>query len=161
MIKKKPKRQALWLTAFPKQAIKSPARQREKELAAMSKGLRRVRPSRPPKPASHRKEEKREYRIKAKAFVKAAIVRGETCPVVAAVPELRDGHRYGWPISNRLNEVHHTRGRAGSLLCDERFWLAVSKQGHRWIHANIEKARNMGFLCAKGEWNHPPKNSSK
>jgi len=156
MIQKKPKKKALWLTAFPEQAVKTTAARRERELNKMSRGLRRVRPSRTPKP-SHRKEDQKEYRIKAREFVRAAIAGGGRCPVVAAVPELREGRKYGWPISDRLNEVHHMRGRAGSLLCDERFWIALSKQGHRWVHENPEKARNMGFLCAKGEWNTPPK----
>ena len=153
---KKPKKQALWMAAFPEQAIKTTAVRRERELSKMSRGLRRVNPSRTPKP-SPRKEDQKEYRIKAKEFVRAAIESGGRCPVVAAVPELRDGRKYGWPISDKLNEVHHLRGRAGSLLCDERFWIALSKQGHRWVHENPEKARNMGFLCAKGEWNTPPK----
>lgn len=54
-------------------------------------------------------------------------------------------------------QVHHTRGRAGALLCDERFWVAVCHACHCWIHANPEKARARGLLCEKGLWNKPPK----
>lgn len=61
--------------------------------------------------------------------------------------------RQGSLITRRATEVHHMRGRQGSLLLDERFWLPVSSEGHRWIHDNPDKARRMGYLCAKGSWN--------
>ncbi len=99
--------------------------------------------------------EDRLYRIEAREFVADAIRRGQTCPVVAAIPELHNGRKYGHAICARLNEVHHKRGRLGSLQRDRRFWLAVSKQGHRWIHANLEAARERGWVCAIGQWNMP------
>jgi hypothetical protein len=74
---------------------------------------------------------------------------------VAAVPELRDGFRYGWPVSPKLNEVHHVRGRLGPLLTDRRWWMAVSKAGHRWLHQNPAEARKRGWLCEAGLWNVP------
>lgn len=55
----------------------------------------------------------------------------------------------------RATEVHHTRGRIGSLLNDERFWLAVSQYGHEWIHAHPNDARKLGLLCQVGQWNKP------
>lgn len=100
--------------------------------------------------------ERRLYRAEARAFVAAAVARGETCPVVAAVPELRNGRKYGWPISAKLNEVHHKNGRRGKLLRDQRFWIALSKQGHRWCHQNISAARALGFFCQVGKWNKQP-----
>lgn len=48
--------------------------------------------------------------------------------------------------------VHHTRGRVGTLLCDERFWLALCDHCHRWVHDNPEEARSVGLLCQPGEW---------
>jgi hypothetical protein len=95
------------------------------------------------------------YGPEAREFVQQAIARGETCPVVAAIPELRDGRKYGHPICATLNEVHHIRGRLGGLLIDKRGWLALSKIGHRWVHSNIEEARRRGWICKKGEWNTP------
>ena len=95
------------------------------------------------------------YVKEAREFVADAIRRGETCPVVAAIPELRNGFNYGWPVSNKLNEVHHVRGRAGSLLLDKRYWMAISKAGHRWIHAHVEEARKHGWICERGLWNVP------
>ncbi len=34
----------------------------------------------------------------------------------------------------RATDIHHLRGRAGQLLLDERYWLAVSRKAHDWIH---------------------------
>lgn len=52
-------------------------------------------------------------------------------------------------------EVHHLRGRTGSLLLDKRYWLAVSRAGHLWIHAHPEMARRYGWLCERGDWGKP------
>jgi hypothetical protein len=74
---------------------------------------------------------------------------------VAVIPELQAGFKYGHPISDRISQIHHMRGRLGTLLMDKRGWLPCSTQGHRWIDANKEKARELGFLCAKGLWHVP------
>lgn len=105
----------------------------------------------------HTADEIRCYRAAARMFVNVRVEFGDTCHVVDAIPELRNGFRYGHRISNRLTEVHHTRGRAGALLLDKRFWIAVSRIGHRWIHSNPAEARRRGWLCAVGEWNKPTK----
>lgn len=55
--------------------------------------------------------------------------------------------------SGKTDDVHHSRGRAGTLLLDERFWLPVCRECHDWIHANIQKAREGGFICERGLWN--------
>lgn len=47
---------------------------------------------------------------------------------------------------------HHTRGRIGTLLCDTRYWLAVSERGHEWIHQHPKEAREHGWLCPVGFW---------
>jgi hypothetical protein len=54
--------------------------------------------------------------------------------------------------------IHHTRGRLGSLLTDERYWVPVSVMGHSWIHFHPEQARlrkwmGIPLLCEKGKWN--------
>lgn len=98
-----------------------------------------------------------QYVKEAGAFVAAERKAGKTCPVVRAVPSLRNGVKYGHLISAKLTEVHHMAGRAGALLTFKPMWLAVSKQGHRWIHSNIEEARKMGFICGQGLWNNPRK----
>lgn len=121
-------RKATWTLAFPKQLKKLRASNRTKR---------------------HSAEDERLYPIEARAFVQAAIERGETCPIVAAIEELRNGRKYGHPISAKLIENHHIRGRAGTLYRDQRYWMAVSKQGHRWIHSHPAEAKSRGWL---GPW---------
>lgn len=54
-------------------------------------------------------------------------------------------------------DIHHMRGRAGSLFMNEKYWLAVSRRGHELIGSNPNWARQHGFLCQKGLWNQPEK----
>lgn len=45
-------------------------------------------------------------------------------------------------------EIHHTycgKDRAKYFL-DTSTWLAVSRDGHNWIHANPKEARELGYL---------------
>ena len=51
------------------------------------------------------------------------------------------------------SEVHHTRGRQGPLLLDERFWIGVCRKCHVWIHRNPNEARSLGLLAPMGQWN--------
>jgi hypothetical protein len=49
-----------------------------------------------------------------------------------------------WPAV----EIHHTycgKDRAQYYL-DESTWIAVSRDGHNWIHDNPKEAREQGFL---------------
>jgi len=55
------------------------------------------------------------------------------------------------------SEVHHRRGRLGTLLIDQRFWLAVSKEGHYLIHHHPVEAQKRKFICERGQWNTAPK----
>lgn len=130
---------AIWMQAFPEQ-IKPGGMARRLHVTAKEQS----------KNALHR-----QYAKEAREFVQAAIDRGETCVVVNTIPELKNGTKYGWPISNRLNENHHKRGRRGFLLLDKRHWMAVSKQGHRWIHSHPAEARKHGWICELGKWNMP------
>lgn len=69
------------------------------------------------------------------------------CPVVL---EDREGEK------RSTTEIHHKKGRQGfaddwarehdiPLLIDKRFFLAVSRDGHRWIEENPVKAKEKGF----------------
>lgn len=55
--------------------------------------------------------------------------------------------------SKRLNEIHHSAGRLGKLLMDQTRWRAISKIGHRAIHAFPQVAREHGWICEHGKWN--------
>ena len=98
--------------------------------------------------------ERRRYRIEARAFVAESVARGERCPVVAAIPELRNGRKYGHPISARLTECHHRFGRVGKLLRWQAGWMAVSRLGHRWIHQHVSEARAHGWMAPVGQFNN-------
>lgn len=61
------------------------------------------------------------------------------------------------PVNGQATtDVHHKMGRVGfadqsardkdiPLLLDERFWLAVSRSGHRWIEEHPTQAKERGF----------------
>jgi len=55
------------------------------------------------------------------------------------------------------DDAHHSRGRAGSLLMDKRFWIPVCRRAHAWIQDHPQEARALGLLCEPGEWNVPVK----
>ena len=58
------------------------------------------------------------------------------CPVVAEI----------FGRAEYTSEIHHMDGREGERLLDESDWLAVSRRGHEWIHANPREAKLMGWL---------------
>jgi hypothetical protein len=98
------------------------------------------------------KAEKRQYRVDAMLFIWNQRKAGLTCQVVESVPDLLNGRKYGHPVSAKLNEVHHMFGRRGRLLNWQPGWMPVSKQGHRWVHANIREARRLCFYAPLGFW---------
>jgi hypothetical protein len=54
--------------------------------------------------------------------------------------------------TKRNLECHHKRGRSGLLLFDLRHWSAICPSCHAWIHANEDRARELGLLCDRGDW---------
>lgn len=97
-------------------------------------------PAKPKKriaPVSSRKRvEVERYRLEARKFIADARAGGIRCPLTGEMPV----------------EVHHIRGRIGKLLRDQRYWVAMSSSGHRWIHDNPKEAMKMGLLAGRGEW---------
>lgn len=51
--------------------------------------------------------------------------------------------------------IHHCRGRAGSLLMDQRYWIGASLLEHDWIDRNRAAARRFGLLAEVGKWGNP------
>jgi hypothetical protein len=77
------------------------------------------------KPRSDKRaKEEKEYHTLCEVFL-----RGKICPVT------------GEPAT----EVHHKKGRIGKLLTDVRFFLGVSRKGHKKIEENPEWAKEMGY----------------
>lgn len=95
------------------------------------------------KPISDRQKERlKEYQRTKKKWRKG--IEGVWCPVMG-------------PIFGRKVKVakspHHWAGRAGELLCESRLFIAVSVDGHDWIHTHMDEARSLGLLCPVGCWN--------
>jgi len=57
------------------------------------------------------------------------------------------------------NDIHHTRGKVGTLLNDTNHWLATCREGHDWIHSHIGLAREAGLIAPLGEWNKTARTS--
>lgn len=96
-------------------------------------------------PLSSRQRQKlKEYAIAKRLWWRE--VRGSVCPVLLKL--------FGRQVEVEP-KPHHVRGRIGSLLCDTRMWLAVSQEGHDWIHQNINEARRYGWIAQAGDWNKP------
>jgi len=47
----------------------------------------------------------------------------------------------GWPTT----EIHHKKGRIGELFLDERYWIALSREGHQYVEENPEWAKENGY----------------
>ena len=76
------------------------------------------------------------YRKAIPAFLKAHPI----CPVMKA-----------WMGENyRTTQIHHAKGRAGELLNDQRYWVAVSSAGHALVEKYGKQARAIGFTVTKG-----------
>lgn len=54
----------------------------------------------------------------------------------------------------RATDVHHKRGRVGSLLTDERHWVTLCRSCHDWVGANPGQAAEAGWLDL-GKWGQP------
>jgi hypothetical protein len=50
------------------------------------------------------------------------------------------------PITKeKTTDIHHKKGRIGDLLLDTRYWVALSRRGHKFVEENPEWARKNGF----------------
>lgn len=47
----------------------------------------------------------------------------------------------GWPTT----DIHHKKGRVGDLFLDEKYWVALSREGHQYVEDNPEWAKENGF----------------
>lgn len=79
-----------------------------------------------PQKSEKRIDEEKIYMEKRKKFL-------EENPKCAVYPSLKS------------TEVHHKRGRRGTLYLDEKHWLAVSKKGHNEITTKHQWALDNGF----------------
>jgi len=79
------------------------------------------------KVSDKRKKQKAEYQLKRILF-------------------LREPHNQKCPVTGKpTTDVHHMKGRIGNLLLDERYWIALSREGHKYIEENPEWAKENGY----------------
>ena len=79
-----------------------------------------------------------QQKLKEYERIKRQWKKGKTC----AFPE----------CCNNKVDVHHTRGRAGDLLLDARYWLPLCRAHHDWVGRWPDEARRMGLLAKFGQW---------
>lgn len=51
--------------------------------------------------------------------------------------------------SKLTTDVHHMKGRLGSNLMDQRYWIAVCRNCHRWIEEHPKSAKKLGFSSSR------------
>jgi hypothetical protein len=50
------------------------------------------------------------------------------------------------PITGKpTTDIHHMKGRIGSLFLDTRFWIALSREGHKFVEENPEWSKENGY----------------
>lgn len=146
---KKKYKSALWLSFAKKAPQTRPDNKNASKRILRAKKSTWIRARTP-----ERAKEERLYRPEAREFVQDLNKKGDLCPVVLAIPELRDGFKYGHRISAKIRHVHHIYGRKGNLLRWKRGWMGASIEGHRWIHSHIAEARKRGWYAPLGEWDN-------
>lgn len=51
------------------------------------------------------------------------------------------------PVTGELTtQIHHSAKRTGQWLTWQRYWIAVSLEGHAWIEANKKEAEKYGLM---------------
>jgi hypothetical protein len=46
-------------------------------------------------------------------------------------------------------EVHHKAGRVGAMLLNANYFLAVSREGHNWIHEHYNESVEKGWIVSR------------
>jgi hypothetical protein len=50
------------------------------------------------------------------------------------------------PITGKVTtDIHHKKGRVGNLLLDTKYWIALSREGHKKVEENPEWAKEKGY----------------
>lgn len=136
MIKRRstPRPKALWTQVFPSQAVPPAAPMSQK------KTRKRVRPM-----SKALTSQRAKYRVSVAAWKAKAENRFCKFP----------------GCTRKTEDCHHTRGRRGELLLDERFWFPVCRRHHDWIRDNPTEARKIGLLPPVGQYDTTPESWQK
>jgi len=68
---------------------------------------------------------------------------------------------YPGETPRRAVDIHHRNGTIGTLLTDEKHWIAICRNCHSFCHTFIKRARELGLIAPVGQWNTTEKNKSK
>lgn len=50
------------------------------------------------------------------------------------------------PITGQpTTDIHHKKGRIGKLFLDTKYWVALSREGHKFVEENPEWAKENGY----------------
>ena len=59
---------------------------------------------------------------------------------------LRQPENQKCPITGKpTTDVHHMKGRIGDLLLNKKYWIALSREGHKYVEENPEWAKENGY----------------
>lgn len=50
---------------------------------------------------------------------------------------------------NPSEDLHHAKGRVGSLLTDVRYFKALCRRCHRWVEENPEQSKEIGLSLSR------------
>ncbi len=105
---------------------------------------------------------RRRYRERVKVWL--TLPENRLCRVWLLSDAFRDEHvkANGYPGGPLLaSQCHHKFGRKltkqGDLLLAGEYWIPVSMAGHVWLDANKDKARELGLLAPKSQYDTWPK----
>jgi hypothetical protein len=50
------------------------------------------------------------------------------------------------PITKKpTTDIHHKKGRVGNLFLDTKYWIALSREGHKFVEENPKWAKENGY----------------
>lgn len=64
--------------------------------------------------------------------------------------------KLGKPHARASKEIHHARGRIRRLLVDTRFWIAICRECHDYLHDHPATGRRLGLIAPATEYNVYP-----
>lgn len=80
-----------------------------------------------PKVSKKRQIENLQYQVLRKEFLDKK--ENQICPIT----------------KSPTNDIHHKKGRVGSLFLNTNYWIALSREGHRFVEENPDWAKENGY----------------
>src|SRR5207253_3439049 len=50
---------------------------------------------------------------------------------------------------NHSSQIHHAKGRRGTLLRNQKYWWPLCAAHHAWVHSHMKQARKLGLILYK------------